>query len=660
MVHIVGTLIGDDGVPYNISISRVARPAQATSITLLAAPAGPQPLGTLVTLTATVLPATATGSVVFTGTGDPTPVAVLAGTATQSTILSTAGTLNLGVKFTPADPSVSLACQADPVAYVVAAGDVVLTADSYSSPVAWSWQYGPLLGSTASCDQCASARFSGCATTEHSIGFELRAGPAGGSGIRVAVDYSRVHVEYSGQTGAETWNRPTSGAAGVFRAELAGQVVKLYVDGVLVVTVPVPAAPAARGVRCASWHDGGRPALSAITASSLGAVAPQQVPSAPVLVAVAGDRSAVLSWTDPSRSATSFAVCQNSTRIATTPAGQLTVTGLSNGAPYSFNVSASNSAGASGPSNVALVVPAPASQSSSLLLGAAGTGAGNGALDRWMTHGPGVVRAMATWSDAQPVSFTNVTGEFGSWTGVIDVAIGAIWNDSWSSAAGGAWDSYWRQKVTALRAAWGGRDPKNMRIRFAHEFNGNWMPWSVNGNDAASFKIAFQRFTDIARSVMPGALVVWSPNDGNSNQVKDIAAYWPGLSAADRVGVDSYNQYPHAVSVADVTSSHLNSNSGFETWRQRCAGWGVTMCVPEWANAGRDSGGGAGGGDAPNYVSTVLDWAKRHGGTGAGQVEYLCYFNIASGYTAYFQLFDGSGADSVQPMTSAAFRAYTP
>ncbi|HEY6022087.1 MAG TPA: hypothetical protein VIY48_20135, partial [Candidatus Paceibacterota bacterium] len=71
---------------------------------------------------------------------------------------------------------------------------------------------------------------------------------------------------------------------------------------------------------------------------------------------------------------------------------------------------------------------------------------------------------------------------------------------------------------------------------------------------------------------------------------------------------------------------------------------------------------GAGGGDAPNYVTEVFKWAKSHScsvsACAPGQVEYFVYFNIASGYPAHFQLFDGSGADSAQPNTGNAFRNY--
>lgn len=93
--------------------------SSATTTTLVASPASPQPSGTTVLLTARVVPAAA-GSVQFADGGFDlgAPVAVSAGTATMSTAILAVGTHSLSAVFTPADedagPSTSI-----PVAYAV-------------------------------------------------------------------------------------------------------------------------------------------------------------------------------------------------------------------------------------------------------------------------------------------------------------------------------------------------------------------------------------------------------------------------------------------------------------------------------------------------------------------------------------------------------------
>ncbi|AXG77745.1 Ig-like domain repeat protein [Streptomyces paludis] len=82
-------------------------PAQATTASLTAAPAGPVTEGTSVKLTAKVAPATAAGTVRFLdGTAQlGSPVTVSGGTASLATTALKAGTHALKAQFTPAEPA---------------------------------------------------------------------------------------------------------------------------------------------------------------------------------------------------------------------------------------------------------------------------------------------------------------------------------------------------------------------------------------------------------------------------------------------------------------------------------------------------------------------------------------------------------------------------
>ncbi len=105
--------------------------------------------------------------------------------------------------------------------------------------------------------------------------------------------------------------------------------------------------------------------------------------------------------------------------------------------------------------------------------------------------------------------------------------------------AGGRYDAYvasWAKQAAAYN--------RHFLIRFAHEMNGNWYPWSV-GQSATTpedYVAAYRRvrriFTDSGATQVQW---VWSPNviiDGNSDAVTRC---YPGDEYVDIVGLDGYN-----------------------------------------------------------------------------------------------------------------------
>jgi len=101
------------------------------------------------------------------------------------------------------------------------------------------------------------------------------------------------------------------------------------------------------------------------------------------------------------------------------------------------------------------------------------------------------------------------------------------------SVANGSYDSYLRKAAEAAQAM-----PFNeILIRFAHEMNGNWYGWS--GNPTAYVE-AWRHVVSVFRSVgTTNVKFVWSPNVDNGSY--PFAAYFPGDSWVDYVGVDGYN-----------------------------------------------------------------------------------------------------------------------
>jgi Glycosyl hydrolase family 26 len=102
----------------------------------------------------------------------------------------------------------------------------------------------------------------------------------------------------------------------------------------------------------------------------------------------------------------------------------------------------------------------------------------------------------------------------------------------------GNYDGYIRQWARDAHR-WGRR----MYLRFAHEMNGNWYPWSrgVNGNTSAEYIAAWQHVVRIFRE--EGATNVqwiWSPNIAYNSDTQFTDLY-PGDDYVDWVALDGYN-----------------------------------------------------------------------------------------------------------------------
>jgi LysM repeat protein len=286
------------------------------------------------------------------------------------------------------------------------------------------------------------------------------------------------------------------------------------------------------------------------------------------------------------------------------------------------------------------------------------------------------LKAIGHWTDdtvaSQQGAFGIASGgKFGAWTGILDVAVGGIFDqahggdvggDTWAKAAAGNYDARWTTALNAIKTAWGARSPGNLHLRFAHEWNGSFSPWAVTNATVASFKTAFQRFANLAHSIIPGVQVVWSPNDGTSS-LTHVDDGYPGSTYVDVIGPDSYNAWPHVNTLAawnsKINGVDGNGNPvGIESWRQYALTKGKPLALPEFGNPAVDLGG-AGGGDAPFYAEAILAWFKNNGGFGAGQVKYACYFNIGTvgGYPPDYLIWaSGSNGTVHQPLTAAAFR----
>lgn len=102
----------------------------------------------------------------------------------------------------------------------------------------------------------------------------------------------------------------------------------------------------------------------------------------------------------------------------------------------------------------------------------------------------------------------------------------------------GNFDAYITQWAQASKA-WG----HPYFLRFAHEMNGNWMPWSeqVNGNKPGQFVQAWRHVRNVFTALgVTNVTWVWSPNIDYSNSIP-LREVYPGDAYVDWTGMDGYN-----------------------------------------------------------------------------------------------------------------------
>ncbi|HEX6555930.1 MAG TPA: glycosyl hydrolase [Ktedonobacteraceae bacterium] len=134
--------------------------------------------------------------------------------------------------------------------------------------------------------------------------------------------------------------------------------------------------------------------------------------------------------------------------------------------------------------------------------------------------------------------------------GAIPMVTWEPWNDragsfqpaySLRAIIAGAHDTYIRQWAHDAHT-WG----RPFYLRFAHEMNGNWFPWSpgINGNSLAEYVVAWRHVVNIFREEgATNVQWVWSPNVTYPG-ITPFARLYPGDNYVDWVGLDGYNGGP--------------------------------------------------------------------------------------------------------------------
>lgn len=221
----------------------------------------------------------------------------------------------------------------------------------------------------------------------------------------------------------------------------------------------------------------------------------------------------------------------------------------------------------------------------------------------------------------------SLRGDFPAADAASIVAAGAVpelvW-EPWDPAAGadqpayaldrivaGDHDAYLTRWARQVRS-WG----KPLVIRFAHEANGTWYPWSagVNGNTAADYRAAFKKVVSVFDK-QRATNVTWLftanvPYPGST----PLDTLYPGDAVVDRVGLDGYN-------------------------------WGTTQSWSSWQSFGEVFGPGVAeldalssrplhvtetaapegaGGDKAAWIADMWTWLDAH-----PEVSGLTWFSLA-------------------------------
>jgi hypothetical protein len=185
-------------------------------------------------------------------------------------------------------------------------------------------------------------------------------------------------------------------------------------------------------------------------------------------------------------------------------------------------------------------------------------------------------------------------------------------------------------------------------IRFAHEFNGTWYPWSVTAATAPDFVTAWQRFRALQRQWFPAAQLVFSPNSETpAGTGLDWRQAFPGRDAVDVVSVSYFNAYPWVGTVPDFDALALARDSygaprGIRQLQEFARSVGLPFAVSEWGNNAQF-------GDGAVYTEQMYGLFNATAGTGPGQLRYEVLFNTPR----------DAGTFSVMPTTRAPTAAET-
>ncbi|MDT8912374.1 glycosyl hydrolase [Amycolatopsis sp. PS_44_ISF1] len=225
----------------------------------------------------------------------------------------------------------------------------------------------------------------------------------------------------------------------------------------------------------------------------------------------------------------------------------------------------------------------------------------------------------------------------------------------------GKYDGYIAQYADMLHTwaagadgRYGTSDDRKLYLRFGHEMNGNWYPWSRSDRQSpADYAAAWRRVHDaFTTHGLDSAHVQWmwipmSCVSINGCGGGNAADYYPGSSYVDWAGVDAYNWGTAHSSGWQQPGTILD-----QALRQVAAiAPGKPLAIPE-------TGSSSSGGDKVQWMRDLGGFTSYFTAPGGERVKMLDYFNIDK--ETDWAVLGGSGGDSTyQGMkTYSTFRGF--
>lgn len=267
--------------------------------------------------------------------------------------------------------------------------------------------------------------------------------------------------------------------------------------------------------------------------------------------------------------------------------------------PASLSAGQPATAGAGGPMKLAAQIrtmtttTAPAISAAPLRFGVSTPGGPQAsseldAVAALVNENPSIVMSYKDFSQAAPIADLNAVSARGA-TSVITWEPW-LWTGNGANQpayalnriTAGDFDTYIRQWGTAL-ASWG----KPVMLRFAHEMNGNWYPWSeaANGNRSGDYVAAWRHVHDVvAATGATNVQWVWSPNVPYWGSTP-LSGLYPGAGYVDIASLDGYN-WGTAASWSSWTPPSALFGDGLSALRSLAPGKKIIIAETASAEAG--------------------------------------------------------------------------
>jgi hypothetical protein len=173
----------------------------------------------------------------------------------------------------------------------------------------------------------------------------------------------------------------------------------------------------------------------------------------------------------------------------------------------------------------------------------------------------------------------------------------------------GGFDAYLTRTARTLKAF-----DRPVLLRFAHEMNGDWYPWSeqVNGNRPGEYVAAWRHVHAVfERERVANVSWVWSPNVEYPGS-QSLASLYPGTAYVDVIALDGYNWGTSAASGWQTPGQVFDPSLA----AVRRLAPGVPLMIGETASSEH-------GGSKADWNTALFDWLGRQ-----PDIEALVWFHL--------------------------------